>query len=817
MSTLFQAFCIEQNSSGFHLSCVLVFALFFWLSCVFGLLFFSQASITHTAFFSVIILAAALACTVLGWLRLKENKRTRAAYVLLSFAVCAAGFLCAEAHWQQIQQNCSDFGVTTQSKKTCELDLFVLEDAQPSSYGYSLKCATLTPAGKLAKVCVYTSSDEYLYYGMLIHAKVTVSPPNSSQQDNFIKNGICAQANIQNIIDASWLSPFAQKRSEFIESTIKNAGESESIGLLLALSCGYRQLLNESNLYRNFQVSGLAHVVAVSGAHLSITIAFVCALLMRLKIKKQFQIALSLLFILVFLFVCAFPISAFRAAFMSFLATCSFFARRRGASQNALGLCVFTCLLVNPSTAVSVSFALSALSTLGIIVLVPLLKQATYRRAKKTFPAKVCSFLKENIFLTLSASIATLPLSAAIFSQVSLIAPVSNIVLGALFTPLCLCSITCQFIFLACGATPSLLLVLSRSLCDLFSFLVGLLASFPYAAVPAYCSLFVALCTSFVAFVAVVIISRNINVQRTSSQNFSQAFSTCAQFVRKHLMVFCVCVICSFGFVCMYCYTAFTQCNVYLAALDVGQGDALLIRDINSFVLIDTGNQDTRLKTELAKKGVSSIDTVFITHPDDDHCGSLATLLSVVEVKRGCVPEALLYCECSKCAEVKTVFQQAHVPLYGTRVGDTFTSSHAKLTVLWPKTYVDEGGNQDSLCMRLSVDINNDSAEDYSALLVGDAEEETLEQVIAQGFVGQCNIYKVGHHGSKVACSEEEIDALSPALALISVGKNNRYGHPNNKIISLLENNNVKIARTDTLGTITCLFENEGIRLLTSA
>ena len=256
--------------------------------------------------------------------------------------------------------------------------------------------------------------------------------------------------------------------------------------------------------------------------------------------------------------------------------------------------------------------------------------------------------------------------------------------------------------------------------------------------------------------------------------------------------------------------------ELYLAALDVGQGDALLLRDGKTAMLVDTGNQDTQLKRELAKKGIRRLDAVFITHPDNDHCGSLPALLSVVQVEKGCVPAPMITCACEKCAGVRDAFRIAGVPLVGMEVGDSVSANHVSATMVWPYVYAQEGGNQDSLCLSVAVDMDGDSAIDYTALLVGDAERETLQRMIEQGRIGETDIFKVGHHGSAVSCDQDTLDALSPCIALLSVGAYNRYGHPNPEVLSLLEANQVVSARTDEQGTITCFFEKEGIRVATS-
>lgn len=800
-----QGFCVDPVAKRMRLSPVLLLALVFWISCAAS---FEAARCMDTAqLFLLGSCGAVLAfCTAFCAMKISV---ANAKFFVFAVSILLAGVTCSFAGAISIDHARSQFGVGDESESAQqELSFFVLSDAQESSYGVSAECLTKTPDGSIAKVRLYAKKGNQFFYGQCVTAHVVVSLPKESQESAYWSKGIAAKADVKSVDDVSWVTPFAEKRALFIQSVSERLGESSRTGLLLALACGYRGLLQEGSLYRDFQVAGLAHVVAVSGAHLSLAIAFVTVLFSRLRVKRMYQALLSVLFVVLFLFVCAFPISAFRAAFMSLLACMSFFARRRSASQNALALCIFTCLLADPAISVSASFALSALSTLGIIVFVPFFTRALGRTKQRTFSSKATTFVKESISLTLSASIATLPLSAALFAQVSLIAPLPNVLLGLLFTPLCISALACQVLFLAFGSLPGVILVVCQGLCEVFSSLVSALAAFPYAAIPAELSITSALALSALLFAGIISLQRGALARVISNLPIAQ------KAYGKRKLLLC----CAFAAIALIAIvvSAGRSGEIYLAALDVGQGDALLLRDGKAAMLVDTGNQDTQLKRELAKKGIRRFDAVFITHPDNDHCGSLPALLSVVQVEKGCVPAPMLECACEKCAGVRNAFRAAGVPLVGMEVGDSICANHVSATMIWPYVYTQEGGNQDSLCLNVTVDVDGDSAIDYAALLVGDAERETLECMIEQGLIGKADVFKVGHHGSAASCDQDVLDVISPHIALLNVGAYNRYGHPNTEVLSLLEANQVVSARTDEQGTITCFFEKEGIRVTTS-
>lgn len=254
-----------------------------------------------------------------------------------------------------------------------------------------------------------------------------------------------------------------------------------------------------------------------------------------------------------------------------------------------------------------------------------------------------------------------------------------------------------------------------------------------------------------------------------------------------------------------------------IVMLDVGQGDAFLLRSQGASVLIDTGNQDQLLREALARQGIAKLDAVLISHADDDHCGSLDALASVVEVNRVCVAAGALECPCESCAQLRQSAQAAASggEVVGLEVGDALAVGCLTLQVIWPHEFAEEGGNADSLTLLASADIDADGSADVTALFCGDAEVEQLAMMLDEKAVGEVDVLKVGHHGSKAALSAEVAEALSPALALVSVGEGNRYGHPADVTLQLLEEAGATVLRTDVAGDVSCKLTASGVRVST--
>ena len=132
---------------------------------------------------------------------------------------------------------------------------------------------------------------------------------------------------------------------------------------------------------------------------------------------------------------------------------------------------------------------------------------------------------------------------------------------------------------------------------------------------------------------------------------------------------------------------------------------------------------------------------------------------------------------------------------------------------MWPREFADEGGNADSVCLygewRRSKSSEETSA--WDVLLTGDLEADELSKVVAERDVSDIDILKVGHHGARASLDEALAEALSPRIALIGVGAENRYGHPSEEVLALLDAQGALVGRTDVHGTVILDFSEEEI------
>ena len=228
--------------------------------------------------------------------------------------------------------------------------------------------------------------------------------------------------------------------------------------------------------------------------------------------------------------------------------------------------------------------------------------------------------------------------------------------------------------------------------------------------------------------------------------------------------------------------------------LDVGQGDSALIVCKGQTMLIDGGSvsEGQFLVSRLSRLGVSELDYVVNTHPDEDHCGGLAGVLAKYPAQHvySSVTEhtTKVFSNVVKYAEEQG--QQIEVP----QTGDSWYVGDASVTCIGPVgTYSDS--NNGSLVLR--VDFG-----ETSFLFTGDMEQKAEADLLESGADVRADVLKVGHHGSPTSSSQAFLEAVAPSIAVISVGEDNDYGHPNADVLSRLEALGAELYRTDTQGEI---------------
>lgn len=228
--------------------------------------------------------------------------------------------------------------------------------------------------------------------------------------------------------------------------------------------------------------------------------------------------------------------------------------------------------------------------------------------------------------------------------------------------------------------------------------------------------------------------------------------------------------------------------------IDVGQGDATLIRNGEHAMMIDAGDNEhgIALQLYLQKQGVKKLDYFILTHPDSDHIGGADVLICKLDIDQ--VYETNFVKTNSTAEDVENALVYRNLTAKVPKVGEQITLGDATITFLAPVgTY--DNANDSSIAIRI------DKGE-KSFLFSGDCEEEAEMDMIHQGLDLDVDVYQAGHHGSRYASSEAFLDAMTPEITVISCMFANEYGYPHSKLLNRLRSSGTQVYRTDEQGSI---------------
>ena len=239
--------------------------------------------------------------------------------------------------------------------------------------------------------------------------------------------------------------------------------------------------------------------------------------------------------------------------------------------------------------------------------------------------------------------------------------------------------------------------------------------------------------------------------------------------------------------------------------IDVGQGDATLIKCGSHAMLIDGGNNNkgTTVQLYLKKQGVESLDYVIGTHPDADHIGGLDVIVYKYNCDTVIMPD---YEKDTKTyQELVDVIHDKNMKITYPVVGEQYALGEAKFTIIAPNSN-SYGGNANDYSVAILLEYGKNRF-----LFTGDAEEASETEMLSNGIELSADVYKVAHLGSRSASTQEFLNAVRPKYAVISCGEGNSYGHPHAEVLNRLRSMGVEVFRTDEQGSIIASSDGENI------
>lgn len=243
--------------------------------------------------------------------------------------------------------------------------------------------------------------------------------------------------------------------------------------------------------------------------------------------------------------------------------------------------------------------------------------------------------------------------------------------------------------------------------------------------------------------------------------------------------------------------------------IDVGQGDCILIQVNNKNLLIDSGPSTNRkyLLNYLKKINIKKFDYIIATHLHDDHIGNMDTIIKRYNVEKFYSPKVTTSSDTFDSLLSALVDKNLKINVLKKGSSQINLGKNVTLKVLSPsKDFTSDNLNNYSPIIKINF-LNN------SFLFTGDAETSDENLVLFENNDLKADVLKVGHHGSSTSTSLDFLNSVDPSVAIISVGKNNSYGHPSQKVLSLLDESNIKTLRTDISGNIIVISDGKNISI----
>ncbi len=546
-----------------------------------------------------------------------------------------------------------------------------------------------------------------------------------------------------------------------IDNRINEVGSSA--GYMKALILGDDSDVS-SSIIKTYQNIGISHLFAISGMHISIFTGILLFLLKKIIPSEKISYFIIILFLQIYMFLTGYSSSIVRASTVFTLLSLNKVFRLNIKTFNVFLFGISLIIFINPFIVFKIGFQFSTGISAALILFSNLInnKKGYF---KKAFITSIISFL------------VSFPICIYNFNQVNVLSIIFNLFfipfMSFILFPLTLIT----FCFPLFNGLLHFFIVIMEYTARLCSNISSILI-FKKPNI-------------IVVIIYFVLIWRILNKKK-------------------------ICIVLFIALVMIHYNYNYIFKSSYVIVLDVGQGDSILLHSDNKTVLIDTGGKVRYKEEEWKKREISSIsssitlpvlksyglrkiDYLVISHGDYDHMGEAINLVESFRVK-----EVIFNCGSYNDLEkdLIKVLKRKNIKYFSCI--NELSAGKYKLQFLNTSIYDNENDNSSVIYLN----YNN-----YKFLFMGDAGVEKEKDILEKYNVSKIDVLKIGHHGSKTSSDKNFIDEMNPKYSVISVGKNNRYGHPNKEVLNNLDNS--KIYRTDQDGSIMLKIKNNKLKIET--
>lgn len=610
--------------------------------------------------------------------------------------------------------------------------------------------------------------NDTLYEGIIITAHGTLNQPsNNTIPNTFNYKKYLKSKKIYYTFKADALEIVGDNSNfyyQFKHWLSKRIESIDDTGYIKAFVLGSKSEIDEE-VFKTYQNNGITHLFAISGMHISLFSSILLFLLKKIHLKDNQAYPIILLFLLGYTFLVSFTASVVRAFTLYLLLYLNKRLKLGIRTTRIFIYVIVLILLLNPFFILDIGFLYSSLTSFGLILFSDYLKTSN----------KVLALLR----VSLIALLFSLPITINNFYEYNFLSILANIVIVPLVStiiyPLSLITLILPFFHPILKFFLTILETISTILSSITWFKI-ILPKMPWFLIISY------------YFIIYLI--------------FKAKKKKCVIFLIILLLGYKL----SFNF----------DNNFYVYYLDVGQGDSILLISPRSrkAILIDTGGKKSvsynefppneyhisnNIITFLKSINIGKINTLITTHGDYDHMGESLNIVNNFKVGN-------VILNCGSLNELEqnliTLLDKKHIKY--SKCINQLDISPIKLYFLNSGEYDNENDNSNVIYAKLN---------DYKFMFMGDAGVEKEEDILNKYNISVIDVLKIGHHGSKTSSSKEFITKIKPKYSIISVGKNNRYGHPNKEVLENLKDS--KIYRTDQDGSIMFKIKNNKLKIKT--
>lgn len=601
-------------------------------------------------------------------------------------------------------------------------------------------------------------------------------------------------------------------RMEIIERLEKLCSDNNGIfsiinnknGIIGAIILGDKTDI-DSDIKELYSVSGIAHILAISGLHISF-IGMAIYRLLRRRFRFLFSAAVSIPVVLSFGIMSGFGISTIRAIIMFILKIIGEVLGRKYDAITAISLAGLVLLVQNPFVVCNSGFQMSFGAIIAIVLILPIVEEIL------NTDNKIIKVLSANFTISLVMN----PILAWNYYELPTFSFLLNIVVVPLMSVVIVSSIVgifCSCIMFGFGKA---VIFPGCGILELYTFLCNIINKSSVASIVVGQPKVTIIIVYYAILLVVLFGLKNIRTKYTRAEKERNIIKKETGLVLEkkakkerrikgqNVKLRLACIV---GFLLLNCLIYYIpNQGFYITFINVGQGDGILIHgDNGTKVMVDGGSTSEKQVAKncivpyLKAEGIGTIDYSIITHTDKDHISGIMEILennnsNRIRIKNLVMPDINMKDDTYNELIEKAKLKKINV-LY-IKKGDTLSLGKTKIKCIYPETTTTASDKND-YCTVLSVKNKTSKI-----LLTGDISKE-IEEKIKDDIEENYTVLKVAHHGSNYSSSEKFLKKVNPKYSIISVGKNNSYGHPGNETMERLRKQGGVIYRTDEKGGIT--------------